>query len=82
MRFRVASRMQGSLGLGFYKTVNDQQWYANVTDGGGTHYAFARLDQTTMALTGRFDYTMTPTLSLQVYAQPFVSASARNGGSP
>ena len=26
------------------------------------------------SLTGRFNYTMTPTLSLQLYAQPFVSA--------
>ena len=32
------------------------------------------LDQTTVSLTGRLNYTMTPTLSLQLYAQPFVSA--------
>jgi hypothetical protein len=38
------------------------------------HYVFSRLDQTTVALTGRFNYTLTPNLSLQLYAQPFVSA--------
>ena len=38
------------------------------------HYVFAHLDQTTVALTLRFNYTMTPNLSLQLYAQPFVSA--------
>jgi hypothetical protein len=35
---------------------------------------FGRLDQTTTSITTRVNYTLTPTLSLQVYAQPFVSA--------
>ena len=35
---------------------------------------FGRIDQKTVAITTRFNYTMTPTLSLQVYAEPFVSA--------
>ena len=30
---------------------------------------FGRLDQTTVALTGRVNYTMTPTLSMQLYAR-------------
>ncbi len=50
----------------------DSQWTDNVTDS-KDHYVFGHLDQTTFALTGRFDYTMTPNLSLQLYAQPFVS---------
>ena len=32
------------------------------------------LDQTPLRLTARVNYTFTPSLSLQVYAQPFVSA--------
>ena len=39
-----------------------------------TRYVFGRIDQKTVAITTRFNYTMTPTLSLQVYAEPFVSA--------
>jgi len=35
---------------------------------------FARIDQTTVAMTFRANVTFTPTLSLQVYGQPFVSA--------
>ena len=35
---------------------------------------FGRIDQKTVAFTTRFNYTMTPNLSLQVYAEPFVSA--------
>jgi hypothetical protein len=43
------------------------------------HYTFGRIDQTTVALTERFNYTMTPNLSLQIYAEPFVSAGDYNG---
>jgi hypothetical protein len=49
------------------------QWITQVTDP-ATHYVFGELDQTTVALTTRLNYTMTPTLSVQVYAEPFVSA--------
>ena len=47
----------------------------NVTDT-KTHYVFAHLSQTTVNITSRFKYTITPNLSLQVYAQPFLSAGA------
>ena len=47
--------------------------------GAPTHYVFARLDQPTVALTTRVNYTMSPTLSLQIYAEPFVSAGAYTG---
>lgn len=40
----------------------------------GTEYVFAALDQKTLDLTTRIDYAITPTLSLQYYGQPFVSA--------
>ncbi|HEX2094845.1 MAG TPA: DUF5916 domain-containing protein [Longimicrobiaceae bacterium] len=39
-----------------------------------THYFVGRLEQTTTSLTARLNYTFTPTLSLQLYAQPFISA--------
>jgi hypothetical protein len=35
---------------------------------------FGRIEQKTVAMTLRFNYTMTPNLSLQTYAEPFVSA--------
>ncbi|HEX7238865.1 MAG TPA: DUF5916 domain-containing protein, partial [Longimicrobiaceae bacterium] len=40
----------------------------------GRRYVFADLDQTTLALDTRLDFTFTPRLTLQLYAQPFVSA--------
>ena len=38
------------------------------------HYVFGQLDQTTIGISLRVNYTITPRLSVQVYGQPFVSA--------
>ena len=76
VRFRVASRLQANIGLHLSNFNNGQQWIGNIAEGGATHYAFAQLAQRTTSVTARVDYTMTPTLSLQVYAQPFVTAGA------
>lgn len=38
------------------------------------NYVFGRLDQRTVSFTARVNYTITPTLTVQLYAQPFVSA--------
>jgi hypothetical protein len=47
---------------------------ARATDTYGARYFFGSLDQTTLSLATRVDWTFTPRLSLQLYAQPFVSA--------
>ena len=60
-------------GIRYAKNVFDAQWVEQVTDA-SNHYVFAHLDQTTVAVTLRFNYTMSPNLSLQLYAQPFVSS--------
>lgn len=40
----------------------------------GRRHVFANLNQTTLSLDTRIEWTLTPTLSLQTYMQPFVSA--------
>jgi hypothetical protein len=40
----------------------------------GARYVFGRLHQTTVSMDMRLDWTFTPTLSLQLFAQPFVAA--------
>ena len=40
----------------------------------GTRYLFADLEQREFAMDARVDWTFTPTLSLQLYAQPLVSS--------
>jgi hypothetical protein len=54
--------------------LDDSQWVTAETADGRTRYVFARLDQETSSMTARVNYTVTPNLSVQVYAQPFVSS--------
>ena len=61
-------------GVGYNDSHVDAQWVNSVEDGATTRYVFGRLEQGTTTITTRFNYTLTPTLSLQVYAQPFISS--------
>jgi hypothetical protein len=70
--FRVASQLRTSLTLSATHRVKDVQPHGTVTDS-TAHYTFAHLDQNEASLTGRIDYTVSPTLTVQLYAQPFVS---------
>jgi hypothetical protein len=72
---RIGSQLSASIGVNYSHDINDSQWRANFGVSGldTTHYTFAKLDQKTLSLTSRINYTATPTLSLQIYAQPFVS---------
>ncbi len=76
VNLRVASRFSTSITAVYDHVVNDQQWVANVgaLAGDSTHYTFARLAQDILALTTRANWTATRTLSLQLYAQPFIAA--------
>lgn len=70
---RVSTRFSTSMGVSYSWNTDDSQWFGNFTDAGGTHYTFARLMQKTGSVNWRVDYTLSPTLSVQLYAQPFVS---------
>ena len=71
---RPISSFSTELGLNYNNNVNDSQWVDEATGPDRRHYVFGRLEQETHSLTVRANYTMTPNLSLQVYAQPFVSS--------
>ncbi len=74
--FRVANRWTASVGVNFTRNRNDAQWFGNYADtavAGLTHYTFAHLEQRTMSFLLRLNYTASPTLTLQIYASPFVS---------
>ena len=59
-------------GMRIGATVADTQWVSDVTDT-RPHSVFGRLAQTTVSFNGRVSDTRRPTLSLQLYAEPFVS---------
>jgi hypothetical protein len=72
---RLASAFSTSVGVNFSRNRDDRQWLGNFGDVAGdtTHHTVAHLDQKTVSLTTRINWTASPTLSLQVYAQPFVT---------
>ena len=72
---RLASRYSMSIGATWESRTDDQQWISNygAFRSDTTHYTFARLRQSTVALTARANWTATPNLSLQLYAQPFIT---------
>lgn len=75
LTWRATSALSTSAHFSYQVNKDDSQWVANQTDAAGLkRYVFGRIGQKTVSVTLRFNYTMTPNLSLQVYAQPFVSA--------
>ena len=78
LTYRPMSALTITSGARLNRSINDSQWVGKVTDT-RDHYAFAHIDQTTVALTERVNYTMTPNLSIQIYAEPFVSAGDYHG---
>jgi hypothetical protein len=74
IQLRPTSSLSGELAFSYARSTPDAQWIDTIDASGGTHHVFGRLSQTTSAIAARVNYTLTPNLSLQVYAQPFVSS--------
>ena len=71
---KVLGRFSSSISMGLSHDVRDNQWYGLYDNPDGSPaYTFEHLDQTTTSATLRLNYTFTPSISLQGYAQPFVS---------
>ncbi len=67
-----------SLGPSLSWDKSEAQFLGRVTDPlatrtYGSRYIFADVDQTTISLDTRLNYTFSPALSLQVFAQPFIA---------
>ena len=75
VNWRATSSMSLNMGVRYAINKDDSQWVTkqNLADG-AQRFVFGRIDQKTMSFNTRFNYTMSPNLSLQVYAEPFVSA--------
>jgi hypothetical protein len=78
LTLRPGSALMVSLGARWVRNLDDYQWVEKVS-GERDHYVFGRLDQTTLAFVFRVNYTLGPNLSVQVYAEPFVSAGGYTG---
>src|SRR3989441_7888761 len=72
--FKIASRVTAALSPSYSRRTNDIQSLGSTTDTTNVrHYLFGHLEQKQLALTMRVTYPFTASMSLQVYAQPFVS---------
>ncbi|HEX6369511.1 MAG TPA: DUF5916 domain-containing protein [Longimicrobium sp.] len=76
---RPAAHWEVSVGPSLSRSHTVAQYLMRVpdplkTETFGTRYVFASLNQTAVALETRLNYTFTPALSLQVYAQPFIAS--------
>ncbi|MGI9178969.1 MAG: DUF5916 domain-containing protein [Longimicrobiaceae bacterium] len=78
--WRISEGSQLSLSPFYSMNRNGWQYVATRTDDAGEqHYLFGELNQETFGLSARLNQTFTPALSLQLYAQPFVSAGDYSG---
>jgi hypothetical protein len=75
LQFRASSRFSTSLSASWQHADISSQWVRNRTDAttGALQSLFAPLEQTTFSSSIRLNFTATPTLSLQVWGQPYLS---------
>jgi hypothetical protein len=74
VNFRVSTSLTARLGAGFSKVNDNTQWFGNFTDSTDvTHHAFAYIDQRTVSMNLRLNYTVTPDLTFEFYGEAFSS---------
>ncbi len=69
--YRPSSFLKASVGLHWSQNIDQSQWVEATDDG---RYVFSRIYQQTVGIQTRLNYTVTPALSIQLYAEPFVSS--------
>jgi len=79
VEYRPVANVSVSVGPNFSKLENPLQYVDAIPDTAatatyGTQYVFARLRQTELSAGIRLNWTYSPALSLQLYAQPLISA--------
>jgi hypothetical protein len=79
-QYRPAPNVLVSVGPNLYKQTNPLQYIGAVADTAATntygkHYIFGGINQTELSAGIRLNWTYSPTLSLQLYAQPLISAA-------
>ncbi len=80
---RPGSRWNFTVAPNWQHSINPRQYVAT-RDGGypdtyGRRYVFASVDQTTLSLQLRLNYSFTPKLTLELYLEPFTSSGAYTG---
>jgi hypothetical protein len=76
VRLRPAGNVAAEVGARYERNRDASQWVANRGGGDTVRSFFAPLDQHTLSAQLRLDWTVRPALSVQLYAEPFVSRGA------
>jgi len=84
VNWRPSTSVRLSVGPNISRSHDPLQWVDTVEDPAatgtyGNRYVFAAVDATNFAMDTRLDWTFTPTLSLQLYAQPYISSNDFGG---
>ena len=78
LQFRLAPRWQASIDLTYRRTVSLRQYVTTRDDGGaatyGNRYIFSLIDRSQLSTPIRLDYSFTPDLTVEVYAEPFAAS--------
>ncbi len=73
--FRPRQNLQCLIEPGYTQLIDTWAWIGKAFDQSNTtHYLFSGLDQKVLSLTLRADFTLMPNLSIQYYAQPYITA--------
>jgi hypothetical protein len=81
LSYRVRERLEFQLGPRYARSVTSAQYVTVVDDPladqtSGRRYVFADLEQTTVSLEARVNLTLSPNLSFELFAQPFLSSGS------
>jgi hypothetical protein len=79
LHWRPAANQEFQLGFRLENLGEDRLFIESAVVAGRTEYLVGRLRQSTAGVTLRANRTFTPTLSLQLYAEPFVSIGRYEG---
>jgi hypothetical protein len=72
---QARSNLDLSIGPSFYSRNDPLQYVDEVADTAGrSHFVFGRIHETDVSMTLRANWTFSPQLTLQVYAQPFIAS--------
>jgi len=77
--YRITSALQVNLNSYYLNNSDNHQYVTTINLGDDKQYLLGHLHQQTLGITLRFDYYITPDLSIRYYGSPFISTGSYSG---
>lgn len=71
--YMPTNALQLSIDQNYSNVFSELQYVTQISNDQNTKYLMARIDQQTLSISLRLNYTINPNLTLQYYGQPFIS---------